>query len=209
MSTYLLAAFVGYLLGSFPTGLLIGRWLCNIDIRQYGSKNIGTTNMFRTLGPKAAGIVLVGDMGKGMLAVAFANWLAGEPQIALGLTGGLAAVLGHNYPIFLKFKGGRGVATAFGVLCLLQPKVVMIVFPVWLVLVLLTRYVSLGSVVAAFVAPLAAWWFDYELPLVIFTTAAAAFVIIRHKENIGRLLAGTESRIKAGSTETLQKGDKS
>ena len=209
MSTYLLAAFVGYLLGSFPTGLLIGRWLCNIDIRQYGSKNIGTTNMFRTLGPKAAGIVLVGDMGKGMLAVAFANWLAGEPQIALGLTGGLAAVLGHNYPIFLKFKGGRGVATAFGVLCLLQPKVVMIVFPVWLVLVLLTRYVSLGSVVAAFVAPIAAWWFDYELPLVIFTTAAAAFVIIRHKENIGRLLAGTESRIKAGSTETLQKGDKS
>ena len=209
MSTYLLAAFVGYLLGSFPTGLLIGRWLCNIDIRQYGSKNIGTTNMFRTLGPKAASIVLVGDMGKGMLAVAFANWLAGEPQIALGLTGGLAAVLGHNYPIFLKFKGGRGVATAFGVLCLLQPKVVMIVFPVWLVLVLLTRYVSLGSVVAAFVAPIAAWWFDYELPLVIFTTAAAAFVIIRHKENIGRLLAGTESRIKAGSTETLQKGDKS
>ena len=209
MSTYLLAALVGYLLGSFPTGLLIGRWLCNIDIRQYGSKNIGTTNMFRTLGPKAAGIVLVGDMGKGMLAVAFANWLAGEPQIALGLTGGLAAVLGHNYPIFLKFKGGRGVATAFGVLCLLQPKVVMIVFPVWLVLVLLTRYVSLGSVVAAFVAPIAAWWFDYELPLVIFTTAAAAFVIIRHKENIGRLLAGTESRIKAGSTETLQKGDKS
>ena len=209
MSTYLLAAFVGYLLGSFPTGLLIGRWLCNIDIRQYGSNNIGTTNMFRTLGPKAAGIVLVGDMGKGMLAVAFANWLAGEPQIALGLTGGLAAVLGHNYPIFLKFKGGRGVATAFGVLCLLQPKVVMIVFPVWLVLVLLTRYVSLGSVVAAFVAPIAAWWFDYELPLVIFTTAAAAFVIIRHKENIGRLLAGTESRIKAGSTETLQKGDKS
>ena len=209
MSTYLLAAFVGYLLGSFPTGLLIGRWLCNIDIRQYGSKNIGTTNMFRTLGPKAAGIVLVGDMGKGMLAVAFANWLAGEPQIALSLTGGLAAVLGHNYPIFLKFKGGRGVATAFGVLCLLQPKVVMIVFPVWLVLVLLTRYVSLGSVVAAFVAPIAAWWFNYELPLVLFTTAAAAFVIIRHKENIGRLLAGTESRIKAGSTETLKKGDKS
>ena len=208
MSTYLLAALVGYLLGSFPTGLLIGRWLCNIDIRQYGSKNIGTTNMFRTLGPKAAGIVLVGDMGKGMLAVAFANWLAGEPQIALSLTGGLAAVLGHNYPIFLKFKGGRGVATAFGVLCLLQPKVVMIVFPVWLVLVLLTRYVSLGSVVAAFVAPIAAWWFDYELPLVLFTTAAAAFVIIRHKENIGRLLAGTESRIKAGSTETLKKGDK-
>lgn len=209
MSTYLLAALVGYLLGSFPTGLLIGRWLCNIDIRQYGSKNIGTTNMFRTLGPKAAGIVLVGDMGKGMLAVAFANWLAGEPQIALSLTGGLAAVLGHNYPIFLKFKGGRGVATAFGVLCLLQPKVVMIVFPVWLVLVLLTRYVSLGSVVAAFVAPIAAWWFNYELPLVLFTTAAAAFVIIRHKENIGRLLAGTESRIKAGSTETLKKGDKS
>lgn len=209
MSTYLLAALVGYLLGSFPTGLLIGRWLCNIDIRQYGSKNIGTTNMFRTLGPKAAGIVLLGDMGKGMLAVAFANWLTGEPQIALSLTGGLAAVLGHNYPVFLKFKGGRGVATAFGVLCLLQPKVVMIVFPVWLVLVLLTRYVSLGSVVAAFVAPIAAWWFNYELPLVIFTTAAAAFVIIRHKENIGRLLAGTESRIKAGSTETLKKGDKS
>ena len=207
MSAYLLVALVGYLLGSIPTGLFIGKWLCNIDIRQYGSKNIGTTNMFRTLGPKAASIVLVGDMGKGMLAVIFANLLS-DYQLALSLTGGLAAVLGHNYPIFLNFKGGRGVATAFGVLCLLQPKVVMIVFPVWLAIVFTTRYVSLGSVLAAFVAPIAAWWFDYQLPLIIFTTCAAAFVIIRHKENIGRLLSGTESKIKAGSTKTVNKGDK-
>lgn len=208
MSAYFLVALVGYLLGSIPTGLFIGKWLCNIDIRQYGSKNIGTTNMFRTLGPKAASIVLAGDMGKGMLAVIFANCFF-DQQLALSLTGGLAAVLGHNYPIFLKFKGGRGVATAFGVLCLLLPKVVMVVFPVWLVIVYITRYVSLGSVLAAFVAPIAAWWFDYQLPLIIFTACAAAFVIIRHKENIGRLLAGTESKIKAGSTSAVKKGTKS
>ncbi len=205
MAAFFWAAFVGYLLGSFPTGLLIGKWLCNIDIRQYGSKNIGTTNMFRTLGPKPASLVLLGDMGKGMLAVYVANLLGGD-SLAVSLTGGLAAVLGHNYPVFLKFKGGRGVATAFGVLCLLQPKVVMVVFPVWLTIVLVTRYVSLGSVVAAFVAPLAAWWFGYQLPLVLFTASAAAFVIIRHKENIGRLLAGTESKIKAGSTNSINKG---
>ncbi len=205
MSDFLWAALVGYLLGSVPTGLLIGKWLCNIDIRQYGSKNIGTTNMFRTLGAKPASIVLLGDMGKGMLAVLFANLLA-DNSLPVSLTGGLAAVLGHNYPVFLNFKGGRGVATAFGVLCLLQPKVVMIVFPVWLAIVFLTRYVSLGSVVAAFIAPIAAWWFDYQFPLVLFTTFAAAFVIIRHKDNIRRLLAGTESKIKAGSTSSINKG---
>ena len=208
MSDFLLAALAGYLLGSFPTGLLIGKWLCNIDIRQYGSKNIGTTNMFRTLGPKAASIVLIGDMGKGMLAVYFANMLA-DYQLAVSLTGGLAAVLGHNYPVFLGFKGGRGVATAFGVLCLLQPKVIMIVFPVWVMIVYLTRFVSLGSVVAAFIAPIAAWWFDYQLPLILFTFFAAAFVIIRHKENIGRLLSGTETKIKAGSKSTIDKGGQS
>jgi glycerol-3-phosphate acyltransferase PlsY len=194
---YVFSIFVGYFLGCIPSGLFVGRYFGNIDIRNYGSKNIGTTNVFRTLGLKPALVVLVLDMGKGIVAVIFAQYFSGENSVLL--LGGIAAMLGHNYPVFLHFKGGRGVATGLGVILFLMPKVTVLVFTVWSVIVFLTKYVSLASVVAAFFVPVLAWYFEYPSSFCFFSILAAAFVIIRHKENIVRLLHGNESKIKAGS----------
>lgn len=200
---YLIIAVVGYLLGCIPSGLIVGKFFCNVDIRNYGSKNIGTTNMFRILGPKPAIVVLLADMAKGMLAVFFAQYLVGDTSSLL--LGGIMSIVGHNYPVFLGFKGGRGVATGLGVICVLMPKVTLIVFSVWAVIVFITRYVSLGSVVAATLVPILAWYFEYPWLFCLFSLLAAAFIVIRHKENIERLLKGTESKIKSGSMDNFKK----
>lgn len=200
---YLIIAVVGYLLGCIPSGLIVGKFFCNVDIRNYGSKNIGTTNMFRILGPKPAIVVLLADMAKGMLAVFFAQYLVGDTSSLL--IGGIMSIVGHNYPVFLGFKGGRGVATGLGVICVLMPKVTLIVFSVWAVIVFITRYVSLGSVVAATLVPILAWYFEYPWLFCLFSLLAAAFIVIRHKENIERLLKGTESKIKSGSMDNFKK----
>lgn len=200
---YLIIAVVGYLLGCIPSGLIVGKFFCNVDIRNYGSKNIGTTNMFRILGPKPAIVVLLADMAKGMLAVFFAQYLVGDTSSLL--LGGIMSIVGHNYPVFLGFKGGRGVATGLGVICILMPKVTLIVFSVWAVIVFITRYVSLGSVVAATLVPILAWYFEYPWLFCLFSLLAAAFIVIRHKENIERLLKGTESKIKPGSMDNFKK----
>lgn len=200
---YLIIAVVGYLLGCIPSGLIVGKFFCNVDIRNYGSKNIGTTNMFRILGPKPAIVVLLADMAKGMLAVFFAQYLVGDTSSLL--LGGIMSIVGHNYPVFLGFKGGRGVATGLGVICVLMPKVTLIVFSVWAVIVFITRYVSLGSVVAATLVPILAWYFEYPWLFCLFSLLAAAFIVIRHKENIERLLKGTESKIKPGSMDNFKK----
>lgn len=200
---YLIIAVVGYLLGCIPSGLIVGKFFCNVDIRNYGSKNIGTTNMFRILGPKPAIVVLLADMAKGMLAVFFAQYLVGDTSSLL--LGGIVSIVGHNYPVFLGFKGGRGVATGLGVICVLMPKVTLIVFSVWAVIVFITRYVSLGSVVAATLVPILAWYFEYPWLFCLFSLLAAAFIVIRHKENIERLLKGTESKIKSGSMDNFKK----
>ena len=199
---YLIIAVVGYLLGCIPSGLIVGKLFCNVDIRNYGSKNIGTTNMFRILGPKPAIVVLLADMGKGMLAVFFAQYLIGNANALL--LGGIMAIIGHNYPVFLGFKGGRGVATGLGVICVLMPKVTVIVFSVWAIIVFLTRYVSLGSVIAAALVPLLAAYFEYPLQFCIFSFIAAVFIIVRHRENIERLFKGTESKIKPGSMDNFK-----
>ncbi len=202
---YLLIAIWGYFLGCIPSGLLVGRLFCNIDIRQYGSKNIGTTNMFRILGPKPAALVLLADMSKGMLAVFIARYLIGsEPALLLG---GIAAIMGHNYSFFLGFKGGRGVATGLGVILVLMPEVTSVVFLVWAAIVYFTRYVSLASVVAATLVPFLTWYFSYSWAFFAFAVLAALFIIIRHKENIERLLKGTESKIKAGSMDNISNKD--
>ena len=203
MMDYVLIILVGYLLGGVPSGLFVGRYFCNIDIRDFGSKNIGSTNMFRTLGPKPALIVLLADMLKGILAVGFALYINAS-EYAL-LLGGIMAIIGHNYPLFLGFKGGRGVATGLGVILVLVPKVTIIVFLVWLIIVLLTRYVSLGSIIAAFLVPILSWYFNYPTTFIGFGIIAAVFVILRHKENIKRLLSGNENKIKAGSMSQFKK----
>ncbi len=200
---FLLGFVLGHVCGSIPSGLWLVQAFHGIDIRNYGSKNIGTTNVFRTVGPKTAVLVLAADALKGIVAVAIVSHFFANPL--LDVVTALGALLGHNYSLFLGFKGGKGVATALGLLIFLMPKVALGSFGVWLVLVLLTRYVSLGSVVAAIVTPLLAWHLAYPTAYVGFAAIAAFFVVLRHKENIHRLLTGTESKIKPGNAKDLKK----
>lgn len=202
--TFVLWFAVGFVFGSVPSGLWLVKAIHGIDIRQYGSKNIGSTNVFRTVGGKTASLVLLCDAGKGILAALLADMVTGGDLYAV-LFAAIGALLGHNYSLFLGFKGGRGVATGLGLLIFLMPKVSGICFLVWLAIVLATRYVSLGSCVGALCAPFLAFYFGYPLPVIIFAAIAAAFVIIRHKDNIKRLLNGTESKIKQGHAEDLKK----
>lgn len=182
---------LAYLLGSIPTGLLIGKLFFNTDVRQYGSKNIGATNTYRVLGLKAAIPVFLGDALKGMAGV----WLF-SPDQNLMLLGGILAMIGHNWSIFLGFKGGRGVATGLGVLIFLVPIISAICFASWAVIVGLTKYVSLGSIVGAALVPILMFVFNEPLPYIIFGFIAAVFVIVRHKENIMRLVKGKELKVE-------------
>ena len=200
---FLLGFVLGHVCGSVPSGLWLVQAFHGIDIRNYGSKNIGTTNVFRTVGPKTAVLVLIADAFKGILAVGIMSYFFHNPL--LGVVTALGALLGHNYSLFLGFKGGKGVATALGLLIFMMPKVAVASFGIWLVCVLLTRYVSLGSIMAAIFTPPLAWYLGYPSAYVIFSVVAAFFVVLRHKENIHRLLTGTESKIKPGNAKDLQK----
>ena len=205
--TIVLAIVIGYIFGSIPSGLVLVKMACGIDIREYGSKNIGTTNVFRTVGARMASIVLVADVFKGVLAVLLVRYLL-ESNLHLELLTAIAALLGHNYSIFLGFKGGRGVATGLGLILLFMPDVCIFSFTVWLVLVFVTRYVSLGSIVGAFITPIVAYMRGYPAELVLFALAACVFVIVRHYENMKRLIAGTETKIKKGSIDSIKKDSK-
>lgn len=200
---FLLGFVLGHVCGSVPSGLWLVQAFHGIDIRNYGSKNIGTTNVFRIVGPKTAVLVLIADAFKGILAVGIMSYFFHNPL--LDVVTALGALLGHNYSLFLGFKGGKGVATALGLLIFMMPKVAVTSFGIWLVCVLLTRYVSLGSVMAAIFTPPLAWYLGYPSAYVIFSVVAAFFVVLRHKENIHRLLTGTESKIKPGNAKDLQK----
>lgn len=200
---FLLGFVLGHVCGSVPSGLWLVQAFHGIDIRNYGSKNIGTTNVFRTVGPKTAVLVLIADAFKGILAVGIMSYFFHNPL--LDVITALGALLGHNYSLFLGFKGGKGVATALGLLIFMMPNVAVASFGIWLVCVLLTRYVSLGSIMAAIFTPPLAWYLGYPSAYVIFSVVAAFFVVLRHKENIHRLLTGTESKIKPGNAKDLQK----
>ena len=195
-SAWLIAsAFIGYLLGSLPFGYLVAR-AHGVDIFKAGSGNPGATNVKRVLGAKAGNTVFALDAVKGALAAAWPMLpLLHAPDVRMmGLVGVIAAVLGHSFSIFTKFKGGKGVATAAGGLVVLMPVSCAIGAVVWVVTFLLTRYVSLGSILAAVAVPAASWLRGNPLPLNIVATAVGLFVIVRHRENIRRLLNGTENK---------------
>ena len=182
-----------YLLGSIPTGLLLSRALAGKDPRQQGSRNIGATNVMRTVG-KALGIItLLGDVLKGLIPVVIALWLVKEEFWVAGT--GLAAFLGHCFPIYLRFKGGKGVATALGVLLPLAPIAVVLDIFFFAGVAATSRIVSVGSILAAAAMPVLIWLLGYPLPSVILGICVAALIIYRHKENIKRLLAGGENRL--------------
>ena len=200
---YVLGYALGHLFGSVPCGLWIVQALHGIGIREYGSKNIGTTNVFRTVGAKTAALVMAADMLKGIIAVALINYLFHDHMV--NVVTALGAVLGHSYSLFLGLKGGKGVATGLGLLLYLMPEACTISFGVWLVTVLITRYVSLGSIIASLTTPVLAWYFDYPVSYICLSVLCTFFIVIRHTENIKRLLNGTESKIKQGKADDLKK----
>jgi len=200
---YLSILIMSYIVGSIPNGYHVGKFY-GIDIRQFGSKNIGATNVYRTLGMGPAIVVFITDLLKGVAGVYIGLVLLHTPTAAL--LGGIGAIIGHNWSLFLGFKGGRGVATALGVIAVLLPKVTIIVFVVWLVIVYTTRYVSLGSIIGAVLAPLLTWYFGNQPEYLYFTLVAALFVVFRHRPNIQRLLKGEELKIKSGNSTVKEKG---
>ena len=184
---------LSYLLGAIPNGLIFGKLIWKKDLRNFGSGNIGATNAWRVIGKPAGLLIFALDFLKGLLSVFIAEDFLGEPLIMI--FAGLFAILGHSFSVFLKFHGGKGVATGLGVIAMLMPEVTAIVFLIWLVIVFITRYVSLGSIVAAIFVPLLAIFFDKPTEFVMLGALAAVFITIRHKENIARLSRGDENKI--------------
>jgi glycerol-3-phosphate acyltransferase PlsY len=201
LRSFILTAVAAYLLGSIPTGFLVAR-ARGIDLRQVGSGNIGATNAMRVLGKPAGILVLLVDAAKGWCAVWVAAWIfknfgASEDSLESGrILAGVFAVLGHNYTCWLKFKGGKGIATTAGVYLALAPFALGMAFAVFVVVVLLTRYVSVGSMAGAVALPAAVWIQQpHQVLLGGVTTALGALAIYKHQSNIRRLLAGTENRL--------------
>jgi acyl phosphate:glycerol-3-phosphate acyltransferase len=204
---YIIVAVVAYLLGSIPTGFLVAK-AKGIDIRKTGSGNIGATNAMRVLGKPAGIFVLLMDALKGFGAIWLCHiWICASipPQLIgtqqanyekLSIVAGIFVVLGHNYTCWLKFKGGKGIATSAGVFLALAPWAVLVAFVVFIFAVALTKYVSVGSIAAAIALPATVWIMSPQnLFLGIVTTALGALAIYKHKANIQRLMAGTENRL--------------
>lgn len=181
-----------YLLGSLNSAIIVSRLMLGVDIRNYGSGNAGSTNAFRTMGGKKALIVMGGDILKGVAAVAIGAWLAGD----MGkLVAGVFVVVGHVFPLYFGFKGGKGVLTAATMIALIDWRVFLVIFAVFLLAFLLTRYVSLGSVLAAFTFPFAMWYFHRDAVMTAIAAAVGLGVIWLHRSNIGRIAHGTESKL--------------
>lgn len=193
----ILSAVVGYLLGSANSSLIVGKFY-GVDVRQHGSGNAGLTNTLRTLGKSAALLVLAGDIVKGVLAYWVGYLTAGYIG---GMVGGVAAILGHNWPVYFKFKGGKGVLTSLAVLLMMDWRVALIALGVFAVIVALTRYVSLGSILASVLLPVISLLLNKDIVFVIFVLAIGLLTIYRHSSNIGRLLKGTESKLGAKKTK--------
>jgi glycerol-3-phosphate acyltransferase PlsY len=180
-----------YLLGSVPSGLIIGK-LSGLDVRKAGSGNIGATNVARLLGKKVGLLTLVADTAKGFVPIWLVRQIGLSDPIAALV--GIAAFLGHVYPIFLKFKGGKGVATGFGVLLGCAPLATTILLLIFGAVALTTRIVSLSSMVSAVAAPLVLWLFYYSPTFIMMAALIAIMIVFRHYANIQRLLNGTEPR---------------
>jgi glycerol-3-phosphate acyltransferase PlsY len=198
---FVVIAAAAYLLGSIPTGFLVAR-VKGIDIRAVGSGNIGATNVFRILGKPAGILVLVADGLKGFAACSWLADFAVQPFAVapdkiecLKIVAGICAVLGHNYTCWLKFKGGKGIATSAGVYFALAPLAAGVALGTWIVVFALSRYVSVASIAAAAALPVAVWLTNDSLFLGIVTTALGLLAIFKHKGNIQRLLNGTERRL--------------
>lgn len=194
----ILSTLIGYLLGSINTSIIVGKFFYKTDVREHGSGNAGATNTLRILGKSAAISVLFGDFLKGVIACLIGRYLAGEllPGIYAGeYLAGMFAVLGHNWPVYFKFKGGKGVLTSFAVVLMFSPLAALNCLVGFIIIVALTRYVSLGSVVCAVFFPIMAFLFGEPLLMVAVGTLLAILIVVRHSANIQRLLAGNEKKL--------------
>jgi glycerol-3-phosphate acyltransferase PlsY len=217
---YLIVAVMAYLLGSIPFGYLLVRIFRGEDIRLSGSGNIGATNVARS-GAKGLGIATLAlDALKGALAVWLAAVLAGSkynlcgdftqhpcaPALRMMSVAALFAVLGHVFPVWLRFKGGKGVATALGVFCVLFPAAILVALAIFILVVAITRYVSLGSILGAIAFPAAAYFLQStDAMSLVLASSVSLIVILKHHQNISRLLSGTESRFGAAKAPVVEK----
>ncbi|MGC6470946.1 MAG: glycerol-3-phosphate 1-O-acyltransferase PlsY [Flavobacteriales bacterium] len=201
-SINVLLLLVSYLLGSIPFSIIAGKLIKGIDIREFGSGNAGATNTFRVLGKKAGIPVLVLDVLKGYLAVSlvlFTSYIsASEPYINLQLAFGIACVLGHVFPIYVGFRGGKGVATLLGFMIAVFPEAALISILVFLITLLFSKYVSLGSILAGICFPFGVYYLsDYVVPtMMIFAIFVPILLIATHQRNIERLVRGEEKKVK-------------
>lgn len=202
------SALLAYILGGLPFGYWFMRVAYQKDIRTMGSGNIGATNVHRTAGRKAGIVVLLLDICKGLLAVWMAARLSHDDPRALGLAA-VAVMLGHCYPIFLRFRGGKAVACFIGAFLYLAPLALLAVALIFVAVVALTRYISLASIVGALLFPLAAWLIAHSpQPILLASIAAAVLIVYRHKANIARLHAGAEHRFSSKGGKLASKDSK-
>ena len=201
-SSAILLIVISYLLGSLPTAVWLGKWLRDIDVRDHGSGNAGATNAMRVLGPRIGLVVLLIDALKAIAAVSLSFWMQGSfssPDlfVIFQIFLGAVAITGHVFPVFASFKGGKGIASLVGIIFILLPEAFLISLGIFLAVFLLTRYVSLGSLIAAIALPFIVILVKEVtlVPKIIFAVAIAVFVPVTHKNNIRRLLQGKENRI--------------
>jgi acyl phosphate:glycerol-3-phosphate acyltransferase len=194
---------LAYLIGSIPTAVWVSSKIYGIDIREHGSGNAGATNTFRILGAKAGSAVMLGDMMKGFIAVKLSllsnfSWDSEAiTNLQVGL--GLAAVVGHIFPIWADFRGGKGIATLFGMILSIQPLVAVSLVGVFVAILFVTRYVSLSSITASIAFPVLIVFIfrEPEISYKVFAIATACLVVLTHHKNIGRLISGNESKVKS------------
>lgn len=187
----ILILIIAFLIGSIPFGIIIAK-AKGVDLKKVGSGNIGTTNVLRSLGKYPALLTLLGDVLKGTAAVALGRYMGAGPVVE-GLSG-FCAILGHSFSLFLGFRGGKGVATSFGVLSIYSPQTALFTFIIWIIVVMTTKYSSLGALVSIGLLPLSILFFDHK-DKVIIAVLITILIFTRHKDNIKRLLSGTERKI--------------
>jgi glycerol-3-phosphate acyltransferase PlsY len=189
----LIVGLLAYLIGSINSSILVGKLWKKVDVRDYGSGNAGATNTLRTLGLGPAALVILGDVLKGVIAVLLGRIFLGEIG---GIVAGISVVVGHNWPVFFQFKGGKGILTSAAVIIMITPPIGAYVMAAAVIIIALTRYVSLGSLVGAVLLPLMVVMMKSEdTNLIIFSAILAVLAIYKHRSNIKRLLNGTESKI--------------
>lgn len=203
MEYYLIFGILAYLIGSIPTAVWIGKSKYGVDVREHGSKNAGATNTFRVLGKKPGIVVLSIDILKGVIAVLLpfillGNSIDSETMIQLKITSALFAVVGHVFPLYAGFKGGKGVATSLGVIIGVHPLAALICLGIFLIIFITFKFVSLGAICAAISFPLVIHFVFHEdsVWLTVFSITLSVAVIFAHKKNIGRLLKGEESKMR-------------